>query len=156
MVSFARKMPNIKIEDRVDGILYLECPRDNAWFTPGSIARATLLNILCVVRCDNILAGLRMVHNGFSVREESIEEPVEDTSGEEGVDVTDSEPAQVENISMFTNSYEKRDGLQVLTTCRDVDRAPSCDNDIVDEARKRRCTANEECSNCAPIRSKLR
>jgi hypothetical protein len=86
---------------------------------------------------------------------ESIEEPVEDTSGEESIDVTDSEPVQVEIISMITNRYVEGGGLQVLTAYRDAGRAPSCYDDVVDKARERRRTADQECSNGTPIRSKF-
>lgn len=56
---------------------------------------------------------------------------------------------------MVMNRHDKGGGLQVLTACGDVDRTPSCYNDIVDKTRKRRCTANEESSDCAPIRTKF-
>jgi hypothetical protein len=56
---------------------------------------ATLLDILSVVGGDDVLARLRVVHDRLSVREEAIEGPVEDTSGDEGVDVADVETVKL-------------------------------------------------------------
>lgn len=56
----------------------------------------TLLNILGVGRRNDVLAGLRVVHDGLGMRKEAVEAPVEDASGDEGVDVADVETAQVE------------------------------------------------------------
>ncbi len=44
----------------------------------------------------------------------------------------------------------------MLTTFGDASRAPTCYDDTVDEARKRRRTPDDERKNCAPIRAKFR
>ena len=66
---------------------------------PLSPNRLTLLNILGVVGRNDVLARLGVVHNGLGVREEAIEAPVEDASGDEGVDVADVETAQFELLA---------------------------------------------------------
>lgn len=66
---------------------------------PLSITRATLVDILGIVGRNDLLAGLGMVHDGLGMREESVEEPVEETGGEERVDVADGKPAQSQPIS---------------------------------------------------------
>ena len=52
---------------------------------------ATLLDVLCVVGRDDVLARLGVVHDGLGVREEAVEAPVEDAGGDEGVDIADVE-----------------------------------------------------------------
>ena len=60
---------------------------------PSSIPTGTTLrNILSILLPNDILARLGVIHHGLLVREEAIEAPVEDTSGDEGVDVSDGEP----------------------------------------------------------------
>ena len=61
-----------------------------------SVTGATFLYILGIIGGDDILARLGVVHDGRSVREEAIEAPVEKACGNEGVDVSDVETAQVE------------------------------------------------------------
>lgn len=61
-----------------------------------SIARATLSNILGVIGFDDILAGLSVVHDRLGVGEVSVEQPVENPGGEEGIHVADGEPVQVQ------------------------------------------------------------
>ncbi len=56
-----------------------EC-RDHTRPPLGS-AGATFFNILGVLCRNDILARLGMIHDGLSVWEEAIEEPVEDTGG---------------------------------------------------------------------------
>jgi hypothetical protein len=56
-----------------------------------SAARATRLDVLGVVGGDDVLARLRVVHDGLGVREEAVEGPVEEAGGDEGVDVADGE-----------------------------------------------------------------
>ena len=56
-----------------------------------NIALTTLLDILRIVGCDDLLASIGVVHLRFIVREEAIEDPVEQTGGKEGVNVADSE-----------------------------------------------------------------
>jgi len=58
-----------------------------------SPTRATLLNIFGVVGRNDVLARLGVVHDGLGVREKSIESPVEDAGGDEGVDIADVETA---------------------------------------------------------------
>lgn len=58
---------------------------------PLSSNSTTLLKIFSIVGCDNILPRLSMVHDGFIMWEKPIEAPVEDTSGDKGVDVANIE-----------------------------------------------------------------
>lgn len=61
---------------------------------PLSITGATLVNVLGVVGRNDVLARLRVVHDRVMMREEAIEAHIEDTRGEEGVDIADGEPVQ--------------------------------------------------------------
>ncbi len=72
---------------------------------PLGPTRATLLNILGVVGCHDVLACLGVVHDGLGVREEAVEAPVEDAGGDEGVDVADVETAQVELSASLRTSW---------------------------------------------------
>jgi len=56
-----------------------------------SPTRAAPLNIFSVVGRNDVLARLGVVHDGLGVREKSIEAPVEDAGGDEGVDIADVE-----------------------------------------------------------------
>lgn len=67
-------------------------------------AGATFLDVLGVVGGDDILARLRVVHDGRGVREESVEDPVEDSGRDEGVDVADGEPVNPVNVSLLPKS----------------------------------------------------
>jgi hypothetical protein len=75
---------------------------------PLSPTRATLLNIFGVVGRNDLLTRLGVVHNGLGVREKPIEAPVEDASGDEGVDITDCETAQVEMLAWLRPSCAQR------------------------------------------------
>ena len=66
--------------------------------SPLSPTSAPLLDILGVGGRDDVLARLGVVHDGLRVREEAVEAPVEDASGDEGVDVADAETARVEML----------------------------------------------------------
>ncbi len=57
-----------------------------------SIAITTGGDIPRIIRRDDLLASLGMIHHRLVVREESIEEPVEDASSEERVDVANRKP----------------------------------------------------------------
>ncbi len=59
---------------------------------------STPLNILSVVGRNDVLARLSVIHDGLVVREKSIEDPVEDAGGDEGVYIPDTETAQVDII----------------------------------------------------------
>jgi len=100
--------------------------------TPSQ-TRAALLNIFGVVGRNDVLACLGVVHDGLGVREKSIEAPVEDAGGDEGVDIADIE--------------------KVLTAQRDASLAIACYNDVVDEAREWGDAANEEGDDGAPVAS---
>ena len=73
-----------------------------------SPTRATLFNIFGVVGRNDVFACLGVVHNGLGVREESIETPVEDAGGDEGVDIADVETAQVEILAWLRPSCARR------------------------------------------------
>ena len=136
-----------------------------------SPTRATLLNVFGVVGRNDVLTRLGMVHDGLGVREKSIEAPVEDASGDEGVDIADAEPAQVEIVSvapaklrstlasskLFASKLlagrEKGGGSQMLTAQRDTGCAHACYNDVVDEAGEWGDAADEEGDDGAPIGS---
>ena len=62
-------------------------------------SRATLLHIFGVVGRNNVLARLGMIHYRLGVREESIEGPVEDAGGDEGVHIADVETAGVKVLA---------------------------------------------------------
>jgi hypothetical protein len=83
--------------------LDLEEPSHHAWL-PLRPTGATLLNILHVIGRNNVFASLRVVHKGVAVREEAIEKPIEDAGGDEGVDVADVEPVQVESLALLRPS----------------------------------------------------
>jgi hypothetical protein len=51
-------------------------------------------NVLSIIGSDDVLARLGVIHLGFLMGEESVEEPVEDHGGDEGVDVTNGEAGQ--------------------------------------------------------------
>lgn len=74
--------------------LHLKDALDDIWL-PSSQLCATFLNILSIVGCNNLLACFGMVHLGFHMWEEPIKAPVEDASGNKGVDVTDGETVNV-------------------------------------------------------------
>ena len=63
-----------------------------------SITVAALLNVFGVLSRNDVFARLGMVHDGFGVREETIEGPVEDASGDERVDVSDRETVKVDML----------------------------------------------------------
>jgi hypothetical protein len=71
---------------------------------PISPTRATLLNIFGVVGRNDVLARLGVVHDRLGVREKSIEAPVEDAGGDEGVDIADIETTQVEILAWLQPS----------------------------------------------------
>jgi hypothetical protein len=73
-----------------------------------SPTRATLLNIFGVVGRNDVLARLGVVHDGLGVREKSIEAPVENASGDEGVDIADVETAQVKMLAWLRPSCAQR------------------------------------------------
>jgi len=98
-----------------------------------SPTRATLLNIFGVVGRNDVLARLGVVHDGLGVREKSIEAPVEDAGGNEGVDIADIE--------------------KVLTAQRDAGLAIAGYNDVVDEAGEWGDAADEEGDDGAPVAS---
>jgi len=138
---------------------------------PFNSTGATLLNILGVVGRNDFLARLGVVHDGFGVREESIEAPVEDAGSDEGVDVADIETAQVELLAWLRPSCARRwlaasslrascfreegkgRGLQVLTARRDAGFAHARYNNVVDEAGERGDAADEEGGDGAPVAS---
>jgi hypothetical protein len=78
--------------------LNFEEPSDQTW-PPLNPTAATLLNILGVVGRNDVFARLGVVHDRLGVREEAIESPVEDASGDEGVDIADVETEQVELLA---------------------------------------------------------
>jgi hypothetical protein len=67
--------------------------------SPLSPTRATLLNIFGVVGRNDVLSRLGVVHDGLGMREKSIEAPVEDAGGDEGVYIADVETAEVEMLA---------------------------------------------------------
>jgi hypothetical protein len=75
--------------------------------TPSQ-TRAAPLNIFGVVGRNDVLARLGVVHDGLGVREKSIEAPVEDAGGDEGVDIADVETAQVEILAYLQPSCARR------------------------------------------------
>jgi hypothetical protein len=100
---------------------------------PLSVTCATYLNILGVIRCNNFLARLGVVHNRLGVREKSIEAPVEDAGGYEGVDIADVE--------------------EVLTTQRNASFPRARYNDVINKAGERGDAADKEGGDGAPVGS---
>ena len=71
---------------------------------PFRATDTAFLDILGVVGRDDVLARLRVVHDGLGVREETVEAPVEDAGRDEGVDVADAETVfRVDLVSIATN-----------------------------------------------------
>lgn len=95
------------------------------------ITRPTLREILLILFNQNILSSNRIIHLRFEMRRKQIEEIVKDTSGDEGVNVSNSE--------------------QVLATNGNTGGGAAGFLNIVHEARKRRDTTEEEGDDCAPV-----
>lgn len=95
------------------------------------ITRPTLRKILLILFNQNLLSSNRIIHFRFEMRRKQIEEIVKDTSGDEGVNVSNGE--------------------QVLPTNGDTGGGAAGFLNIVHEARKRRDTTEEECDDCAPV-----
>jgi hypothetical protein len=90
--------------------LNLEELSNHTW-PPFSTASATFLNILSVVGRNDVLARLGVVHDGVGVWEETVEAPVEDAGGDEGVDVADAEP--VPRISLVSVALNEKVVLDI-------------------------------------------
>ena len=75
-----------------------------------NIALTTLLDILRIVGCDDLLASIGVVHLRLLVWEETIEDPVEQAGGEEGVYVADSEAGNyfVSLVSVVQSIWDSR------------------------------------------------
>lgn len=129
---------------------------------------ATLLDILSVVGGDDVLACLRVVHDRLSVRKEAIEAPVEEASGDEGVDIANIETVNDElsacfdqvgsmltSGTLFTNRMSARKGnegdSQMFTPRRDAGLLATCYNNIVDETGQWGYAANEEGDDSSPV-----
>ena len=56
--------------------------------------------MLLIIRNNNVLASNSVVHHRLVVREKAIEEPIEKTSGDEGVDVSNGKT--VEDCQLMT------------------------------------------------------
>ena len=91
-----KNVPNWK---RVEPLNFKEC-RNNALLSLAP-TRPTLRNVLSVIGCNDVLASLGVVHDGFSVREEAIKGPVEDAGGDEGVDIADVETASIQSVALL-------------------------------------------------------
>lgn len=110
-----------------------------------------------------------MIHLRLIVREEAVENPIENARGEERVDVTDGKAVELMRLAealsndprcglavLVAQLVEVDDlNLQMLSSNRDACRSATSYLDIVDETWKRRNTANEESSDCAPVGCKL-
>lgn len=95
------------------------------------ITRPTLREILLILFNQNLLSSNRIIHFRFEMRRKHVEEIVKDTSGDEGVNVSNGE--------------------QVLATNGNTGGGAAGFLNIVHEARKRRDTTEEECDDCAPV-----
>lgn len=95
------------------------------------ITRPTLREILLILFNQNILSSNRIIHFRFEMRRKHVEEIVKDTSGDKGVNVSNSE--------------------QVLATNGNTGGGAAGFLNIVHKARKRGDTAEEECDDCAPV-----
>ena len=69
------------------GSLDLEHAGQHVRLAPFGVTSSAVADVPSIVGRDDILTGLRMVHIGVVVREEAVEEPVEDAGHEEAVDV---------------------------------------------------------------------
>lgn len=76
-------------------LLDLESPGNNIWLALLSIASTTLCNIPLVVSCDDILTSVGPVQDRWCVRGKVVECNIEHSCSDEGIDVSDSEPAIV-------------------------------------------------------------
>ena len=56
------------------------------------IARPPLIDIVGIIRSDDVFTCLRVIHCRVSVRKEAIQKPVNKTSRDEGVDISNSKP----------------------------------------------------------------
>jgi hypothetical protein len=83
----------------------LEHLSNHTWL-PLRITCAALGNIFGVVSGDNFLTSLCVIHHRLLVREESIEAPVEDTSGDEGEYIADIETAK-HVISIISTKWRR-------------------------------------------------
>lgn len=88
--------------------LNLESPSNNTRLSSFSITLPPLLNILPVILGNNLLASLGVVHPRFVVREETVEEDVEDAGGGKGVHIADCETV-VDYLSAYENSQASAD-----------------------------------------------
>lgn len=95
------------------------------------ITRPTLREILLILFNQNILSSNRIIHLRVEMRRKHVEEIVKDTSGDEGVNVSNGE--------------------QVLATNGNTGGGAAGFLNIVHEARKRGDTTEEECDDCAPV-----
>lgn len=95
------------------------------------ITRPTLRKILLILFNQNLLSSNRIIHLRLDMRRKHVEEIVKDTSGDEGVNVSNSE--------------------QVLATNGNTGGGAAGFLNIVHEAWKRRDTTEEECDDCAPV-----
>jgi hypothetical protein len=66
----------------------------NDTWSASSQTCATCLNILGILGRDDVLTGIGVIHDRIVMWGEFIESPVENTGGEEGIDVSDGETAQ--------------------------------------------------------------
>jgi len=108
----------------------------NHTLLPPRQTRAMLLNIFGVVRLNDVLARLGVVHDGLGMREKSVKAPIKDAGGDEGIYVTDVE--------------------KMFTAQRDASLAIARYNDVVDEAGEWGDAANEESDHGAPVGSVFR
>lgn len=93
----------------------MEEPRHRIRLVAAGVARTALSNVLGVIRGDDVLARLCVIHLRLPVREEAVEDPVEDASCDERVDVADGE--------------------QMLAPNRNRSGPVTGGNNVVDEAR---------------------
>jgi hypothetical protein len=63
--------------------------------------RTTFLNILVILGGDDILTRLGMIHDRFLVWEEAVESPIEDTSGNKGINVADGKAIRIESLAQI-------------------------------------------------------
>jgi hypothetical protein len=71
---------------------------DDVWLVLRPTS-ATVLHVLGILGCDDVLACFGVVQNRRGVREEAVEAPVEDARRHEGVDVADSETEKIKALA---------------------------------------------------------
>lgn len=67
---------------------YFECSDQNIRLAAFGVARPPLIDIMSIIRGDDVLPCLCVIHCRVCMREEAIQKPVYETSRDERVDIS--------------------------------------------------------------------